>query len=225
MTDITDQKPYDPRLLDEPEYKLALDLLLTRLSDSEPEAYERTARAFPRFAAPLLDAALRNRTAEARLSQNADAVPDSAARHATSAGIAAAFRDLGLTAITTDEKPVLVFSDARKASGWNLAETSRRLHLPTSLVLLLERGQITTWTEKLTDTIAAVFETTREQAEKMLQASAGNYRSVAAAYSAQGDPDTTQVSQNRQQARDFAAELEKAHASLTPEQRQYWFET
>ncbi len=214
----TSTDAFDRSLIDEPEYTVALDELLEGLETEDTTAYDRTARRYPRYAAPLLEAALIALPAERRVREAAAAYADAPAEvtAAVEAGIGAARRELGLATGTA-----LTIADARKERGWTVGELARRLHLSSLLATKIDRGQMTTWSERLTRAVAEAFETTRDAAGAMLTATAGNFRAPAAsAYSAEGAPDAALVAQRRREGLDFETELTKDR--LTPEQAAYW---
>lgn len=206
---------FDRALLTEPEYEVALSELLVGLETSDDTAYDRLARRYPRYAAPLLEAAMIAIPAERRLQNETITVPASVTT-AVAEGMNAAHRHLGL-----EIAPSHSVGEERKARQWSLGEMAQRMHLPNQLALLIDRGQIATWTTKLVRSVAEAFDTTREEALAMLNGT--NVQTAgAAAYSAQGTPDTATVTQRRQVTVDFDAELQKVRHLLTAEQADYW---
>jgi len=217
-------------LLDEPLYETALDELLLAMESGEGGAYDRVARRYPRYAAPLLDAVLIVLPAEQRLREDkAEYTTEFIA--AADAGIAAARSQLGLTraasaSVLLREPAVSVaaaLGEERKARGWSLAELARRLYVPKELLLKIERGQFRDWPERLTRAVADALTVSREQARAVLQATGANSPLVtAAAYSARGVPESDLVRERRGATEDFDAEFERIQTALTPEQTAYW---
>jgi len=199
----------DLAVMDDPEFQHILGDLLEAIERGETAAFDGYARQYPRYAPALLQTALYALPASARMQEEASSAEDPA----VTKGILAAMNALGIT-------PAKSILATRKDLGWTIAELAKRLFIPVQLALKLERGQILTWSERLTTKLAEVMETTREQAEAILQITAGNFSAEAAAFSAEGDPDVAVVAKNRQETFDFDEALGKAQ--LTPEQAEHW---
>lgn len=213
---------FDTALLDEPGYTLALDELLSAIEEGG-SVYDRVARRYPRYAAPLLEAALTALPADRRLraALAADQPAPVAVLTVMDAGIAAARKRLGIAAADA-----LTLKQARQQRGWTLGELARRMRLNNRLAQIVHGGQIATWSAALRQTVADAFETTLETAEAMLAASSVAPRQTAgAAYAAEnGDPQAAQVQANRSEQLDFDALLvdELNSGRLNPEQAAYW---
>ena len=195
--------------MDDPEFQHILGDLLEAIERGEPAAFDRYAKQHPRYAPALLQTALYALPASARMQEEGS----SAADPAVTKGILAAMNQLGIT-------PAKSILAVRKDLGWSIGELAKRLFIPGHLALKLERGQIITWSERLTTKLAEAMQTTRDHAEAILQITAGNFSTEAAAFSAEGDPDVAVVAKNRQETFDFDEALGKAH--LTPEQAEHW---
>lgn len=174
----------------------------------------------PRYAGELTDFILDYLAVENAVA--GDHIPDQA--EAYRAGTDRAFAALGIerpaAPVETVELSTGTLREARTAKGWTFADMARRLHLPTGLLLKAERGQITDWPAKLTQTLADALAVPRAAAEQLLQATAGNFRQTAAAFSADGDPDVATANARRQETFTFADALAKE--KLTPEQAAFW---
>lgn len=198
-----------PDMANDPEFRRILADLLESVAGGEPAAFDRYAKQYPRYAPALLQAALYAVPIEARMRIEAAPEHDSAA----AAGISAAMSSLGIS-------PPKTVLDSRKALGWSLGDLARRLLLPDRIALKIERGQIATWPIRLTEKLAEALETTQEYADAVLTETAGNFRTTAAAFSAEGDPEVATVGQRRQETLDFDEALSMER--LTPEQAAYW---
>ncbi len=199
----------DLAVMDDPEFQYILGDLLEAIERGETAPFDRYARQYPRYAPALLQTALYALPASARMQEEASSAEDPA----VTKGILAAMKALGIT-------PAKSILAARKDLGWSVGELAKRLLIPVRLALKLERGQIITWPERLTTKLAEVMETTRDHAEAILQITAGNFSTEAAAFSAEGDPDVATVAKNRQETFDFSEALDKE--PLTPEQAACW---
>lgn len=195
--------------MDDPEFRHILGDFLEAVERGEPAAFDRYANLYPRFAPALMQVALYAFPAEARRRTETTSGQDPA----VAAGIQLAMNALG---IASAKNLLAVRNDLK----WSLGDLARHLLIPASVALKIERGQITTWPDRLTSRIAEVMDTTQQYAEAILRATAGNFRTEAAAFSAEGDPDIATVTQRRQETFDFEDVLAKER--LTPEQIAYW---
>jgi transcriptional regulator with XRE-family HTH domain len=193
--------------------RIRLEFIAEHEAGRAPTLYDYAAR-YPNYAAALADFIL-----DYLRMENA-AVRTAPADAASPAAERALERALAGIVATAPAAQALALADWRKERGWSLGELARRLLLPVSLALKIERGQIVTWPGRLAEKLAEAMGATPEQAEAALRATAGNFRAEAAAFFADGDPDVATVAQRRRET--FAFDEALSRERLTPEQAAYW---
>jgi transcriptional regulator with XRE-family HTH domain len=131
------------------------------------------------------------------------------------------------TPATTPTTPeVITFSapatlnDLRKARNWSPRNLAEKLQMPVGVVLKLQSGQISAWPQRLSERLAEVLTIAVSEAEAVLRATRTAQHPVAAAFSAQGQPDTATVVQKQGESMTFDQAM--AEETLTDAQKKVW---
>jgi hypothetical protein len=111
-------------------------------------------------------------------------------------------------------------NEIRKSRNWSPRHLAQQLQIPLGVVVKLQSGLIRSWPQLLSELLADTLRIAVTEADAILTQTRNANRSIAAAFSAQGQPETETIVQKQGEVMTFEEAM--AEEVLTDAQKRVW---